>query len=295
MIEKNKFLDILTFVFLIIGIIFIIFPIYYCFIAATHDLATVMKSPMPLYPGVELFHNFQKAFVKVNMSQQLINSFIMAMSITIGKISISILSAFALIYFNFRGKNILFWMIFITLMLPVEVRILPTYEVASNILSPINKIIHVLSNININLEFSLLNSYSGLVIPLIASATATFLFRQFFLTIPDEICDAAKIDGATPMQFFFKIILPLSKTNIASLAVIIFVYGWNQYLWPLLITTSANMKTSVVGLQDLIPKVDELPEWNVAMAAGLLILIPPTLIVIIMQKWFIKGLIDNEK
>lgn len=229
------------------------------------------------------------------MSQQLINSFIMAMSITIGKISISILSAFALIYFNFRGKNILFWMIFITLMLPVEVRILPTYEVASNILSPINKIIHVLSNININLEFSLLNSYSGLVIPLIASATATFLFRQFFLTIPDEICDAAKIDGATPMQFFFKIILPLSKTNIASLAVIIFVYGWNQYLWPLLITTSPNMKTSVVGLQDLIPKVDELPEWNVAMAAGLLILIPPTLIVIIMQKWFIKGLIDNEK
>jgi sn-glycerol 3-phosphate transport system permease protein len=219
---------------------------------------------------------------------------VVAMGVAIGKIAISILSAYAIVYFPFRLRMLSFWMIFVTLMLPVEVRILPTYEVAANMLSPLASVLR-LFGVELTVKLSLLNSYSGLILPLVASATATFLFRQFFLTIPEELCEAAKIDGAGPWTFFTKVLLPLSKTNIAALFVILFVTGWNQYLWPLLVTTESNMRMAVVGIQELIPRAEQAPQWNVAMAGALLVMLPPVLVVVLMQRWFVKGLIEHEK
>ncbi len=294
MVEKTPWLDKLTIVSIILGVIIIGFPIYYTLIASTLNLEQVSTVPMQLYPGTDFIANAKVAWQRGDLTNQLINTFIMALGITVGKIVISMLSAYAIVYFDFKLRMISFWMIFMTLMLPVEVRILPTYEVAANVMSPVVKFFG-LFNVSVNVEWSLLNSFPGLILPLIASATATFLFRQFFLTIPDELCEAAKMDGATPMQFFWKILFPLSKTNIAALFVIVFVYGWNQFLWPLLITTDNSMKTAIIGIQELIPKADELPEWNVAMAGALFVMIPPILVVIFMQKWFVKGLVENEK
>jgi sn-glycerol 3-phosphate transport system permease protein len=224
----------------------------------------------------------------------MLNSFVMAIGITFGKIFISLLAAYAMIFFDFPLKKISFWMVFFTLMLPVEVRILPTYEIIADVFSPLKSICS-LFGVELDVSLSLLNSYAGLTLPLIASATATFLFRQFFLTLPDELSEAAKIDGASSWQFFTKIVLPLSKTNIAALTVIVFVYGWNQYLWPLLITTNPDMNTAIIGVQQLIPKVDEAPEWNIAMAGTLIVMVPPILVVMFLQKYFVKGLIENEK
>jgi sn-glycerol 3-phosphate transport system permease protein len=249
---------------------------------------------MPLTPGGHFFENVQAALVKGNLGIQLWNSLLVALGVAIGKITISILSAYAVVYFPFRGRMIAFWMIFVTLMLPVEVRILPTYEVAANLFSPFASVLRIF-HLQLGLKLSLLNSYPGLILPLIASATATFLFRQFFLTVPDELCEAAKIDGTGPLQFFWHVLLPLSKTNIAALFVILFVTGWNQYLWPLLVTTESNMRMAVVGVQELIPQAEQLPEWNVAMAGALLVMLPPVLVVILMQRWFVKGLIEHEK
>ena len=203
------------------------------------------------------------------------NSLVMALGIVVGKISISILSAYAIVYFRFPFRMFFFWMIFVTLMLPVEVRILPTYEVVANL--------------------GLLNTYPGLVLPLIASATATFLFRQFFLTIPDELAEAARVDGAGPFRFFFDILLPLSRTNIAALFVILFIYGWNQYLWPLLVTTEQNMTTIVMGIQAMLFVPDDINEWNITMATAILAMLPPVLIIIVMQRQFVKGLVETEK
>jgi sn-glycerol 3-phosphate transport system permease protein len=202
-------------------------------------------------------------------------SLISALTIALGKIAISLLSAFAVVYFRFPGRSLVFWMIFITLMLPVEVRILPTYKVVS--------------------DLGLLNTYAGLTVPLIASATATFLFRQFFLTIPDELVEAARIDGAGPMKFFKDVLLPLSATSIAALFVIQFIYGWNQYLWPLLMTTDENMYPVVMGIKRMISGGDAATEWNAVMATAMLAMIPPALVVLLMQKWFVKGLVDSEK
>jgi sn-glycerol 3-phosphate transport system permease protein len=195
--------------------------------------------------------------------------------IAIGKIVISLLSAFAVVYFRFPLRGLVFWMIFVTLMLPVEVRILPTYKVVS--------------------DLGMLNTYAGLTVPLIASATATFLFRQFFLTVPDELVEAARVDGAGPMRFFWDVLLPLSRTSIAALFVIQFIYGWNQYLWPLLMTTSENMYPIVMGIRRMLATSDASTEWNAVMATAMLAMIPPALVVLLMYKWFVKGLVDSEK
>ncbi len=294
MVEKHPILDSLTIIFLVSGIFAIGFPIYYTFVAASLTLDQVMQVPMPLIPGDQFFVNLKTAWSRGNLGRLLWNSCVMALGITLGKISVSILSAFAMTYFNFRFRKVAFWMVFLTLMLPIEVRIMPTYEVAANVFSPIQAFFH-LFNLEVGLSWSLLDSYFGLTLPLIASATATFLFRQFFLTVPEELSEAAKVDGASPMQFFRKILLPLSKTNMAALFVIIFIYGWNQYLWPLLVTTDPSMKTAIIGIQQLIPTADEVPAWHVAMAGSLVVMLPPILVVIVMQKWFVKGLIDHEK
>ena len=306
MVEKTPWLDALTYLLLLIGIAIVGFPIFYAVIAATLPIEAVSLVPMPLVPGDQLFVNLKAAWQKGDMGTLLWNSFVMASGITVGKIAVSMLSAFAIVYFDFRLRIVAFVSVFCTLMLPVEVRILPTYEVAANILGPFTSVAEFLridqglswilgKRIRLSVEWSLLDSYAGLILPLVASATATFLFRQFYLTIPDELCEAAKIDGASPMKFFRHILLPLSKTNIAALVVIDFVYGWNQYLWPLLITTNPGMKTAVIGLKKLIPQMDDVPDWNVALAGALLVMLPPVLVVLGMQRWFVKGLVETEK
>jgi len=268
----------LTHVLMILGVLIVFFPIWLAFVASTVTQPEIVSPPMPLWPGDQFFENYKRALfsgINVPVSTMLINSLIMAVGIAVGKIIISLLSAFAIVYFKFPGRGIFFWMIFLTLMLPVEVRIVPTYEVVAG--------------------FGMLNSYSGLILPLIASATATFLFRQFFMTIPDELAEAARVDGAKPMRFFIDIVLPMSRTNIAALFVILFIYGWNQYLWPLLITTDPEMNTIVMGIKQMFPSGDDVAEWPVIMATSILAMIPPVIVVISMQKLFIRGLVDSEK
>ncbi len=306
MVEKTPLLDFLTYAFLMLGIGIVGFPILYSLIAATLPLDEVSKVPMPFIPGDQFMVNMKEAWTRGDLGNQILNSFIMASGITVGKIAVSMIGAFSIVYFDYKFRVVAFASVFCTLMLPVEVRILPTYEMAANVLSPLQAVWDVLhldrliswfsgNEITVNLNWSLLDSYTGLILPLVASATCTFLFRQFFLTIPEELCEAAKMDGASPMTFFRKILFPLSKTNIAALVVIEFVYGYNQYLWPLLVTTNPKMTTAVIGLQNLIPQADDLPEWNIALGAAILVMLPPVLVVLFMQRWFVKGLIEKEK
>ena len=265
-------------VIMIMGVLIVFFPIWLAFVASTVTQPEIVQPPMPLWPGDQFINNYREALfsgVNVPVATMLFNSLIMAMGIAIGKIIISLLSAFAIVYFKFPGKMIFFWMIFLTLMLPVEVRIVPTYEVIAG--------------------FGMLNSYGGLILPLIASATATFLFRQFYMTIPDELAEAARVDGASPMRFFWDILFPMSRTNIAALFVILFIYGWNQYLWPLLITTDPSMNTIVMGIKQMFPSGDDTANWPVIMATSILAMIPPIIVVISMQRLFIRGLVDSEK
>jgi len=278
MVEKRGAGLWLTHVAMIAGVLVIFFPIWLAFVASTVSQPEIVRPPMPVWPGDKLIENYTAALVSgvnVPVAVMLGNSLIMAVGIAVGKIIISLLSAFAIVYFRFPGRNLFFWLIFLTLMLPVEVRIVPTYEVIAG--------------------FGMLNSYSGLIFPLIASATATFLFRQFFLTVPDELAEAARVDGARPMRFFWDILLPMSRTNIAALFVILFIYGWNQYLWPLLITTDPSMNTIVMGIKQMFPSGDDVADWPVIMATSILAMIPPVVVVISMQKLFIRGLVDSEK
>jgi len=281
MIENRRGLTIFSHVMLILGIAAILFPLYVAFVAATLNNQQVFETPMTLIPGTHLLENIRTIWregVGSNSAPfgvMLLNSFIMAFSITVGKIVVSMLSAFAIVWFRFPLRNLFFWMIFITLMLPVEVRIFPTVEVIARL--------------------NMLDSYTGLTLPLMASATATFLFRQFFMTLPDELIEAARIDGASPMRFFRDIVLPLSKTNLAALFVITFIYGWNQYLWPLLIVSDVNLGTALAGIKGMIATGEGTTQWNHVMAAMLLTLIPPVVIVLAMQRAFVRGLVDSEK
>ncbi|MEP7182327.1 MAG: sn-glycerol-3-phosphate ABC transporter permease UgpE [Betaproteobacteria bacterium] len=282
MIENRPWVTLFAHVVLIAGVIVVAFPLWVTFVASTLTLDQILSVPMPLLPGDQLLNNYGQVLSAGStkgsgaaVSTMLVNSLIMALAIAIGKISISIIASFAIVYFRFPLRHFFFWMIFITLMLPVEVRIIPTYKVAS--------------------DLGLLNSYAGLTLPLIASATATFLFRQFFMTVPDELTEAARIDGAGPMRFFWDVVLPLSKTSIAALFVIQFIYGWNQYLWPLLITTEESMYTTVIGIRRMIVGGDAANEWQLIMATAMLALLPPAAVVVLMQKWFVKGLVETEK
>ena len=283
MVERSPFLKIVSHLVMVLGVLIVGFPLYLAFVASTHTAQDILQVPMPLTPGSNFWNTYQTALFGggggpgsgAPVARMMWVSFVTAIVITVGKIAISLLSAFAIVYFRFPFKGLCFWLIFITLMLPVEVRIGPTYEVVSNL--------------------GMLNSYAGLTVPLIASATATFLFRQFFLTVPDELVEAARIDGAGPMRFFKDILLPLSKTSVAALFVIQFIYGWNQYLWPLLVTTSEDMYPVVIGIKRMIAGGDGGNEWNVIMATALLAMLPPALVVVLMQRWFVKGLVDTEK
>ncbi|WDR89730.1 sn-glycerol-3-phosphate ABC transporter permease UgpE [Burkholderia ambifaria] len=281
MIENRKGFDLFCHAVLIAGVVAIVFPVYVAFCAATMNAQEVFTIPLSLVPSTHLLENFAYIWghgsggTTAPFGRLLVNSFVMALGIAVGKIAVSILSAYAIVYFRFPFRNTAFWLIFITLMLPVEVRIFPTVQVVSTL--------------------HLTNAYAGLTLPLIASATATFLFRQFFMTLPDELMDAARIDGAGPMRFFWDVVLPLSKTTIAALFVITFIYGWNQYLWPILITTEASLSTAVVGIKTMIASGDAATEWQYVMAATLLAMIPPLVVVLAMQRWFVRGLVDSEK
>ncbi len=282
MIEHRPIVTIFSHLVLILGVLIIAFPIWITFVAATHDSVRMVQIPLPLLPGDQFFINLKatlatglKGAGSPPVGGMLINSLIMALMIAVGKIAISLLSAFAIVYFRFPFRMGFFWMIFITLMLPVEVRILPTFEVVANL--------------------GMLNTYWGLSIPLIASATATFMFRQVFLTIPDELLEAARIDGAGPMRFFIDILVPLSRTNIAALFVILFIYGWNQYLWPLLVTTDQSMYTVVMGIKQMLEAAEQSPDWHLIMMTSLLAMFPPVLVVLAMQRLFVRGLTETEK
>jgi len=282
MVENRPWLDFLAHAILLTGVVLVAFPLYVTFVASTLTYDQIVTVPMPLLPGDQLIENYSQVLragstkgSAAPVSTMLLNSLVMAVCIAVGKIAISILSAFAIVYFRFPLRRFFFWMIFVTLMLPIEVRIIPTFKVAS--------------------DLNLLDTYAGLTLPLIASATATFLFRQFFLTIPDELAEAARMDGAGPLRLFRDVVLPLSKTNVAALFVILFIFGWNQYLWPLLITGSESMYTVVIGIKRMISMGDAANDWNLIMATAMLALLPPALVVVLMQKWFVKGLVETEK
>ena len=282
MVEHRPWLTFLAHVVLLLGVLVVAFPIWITFVAASHDAVRMTQVPLPLLPGTHFFENLWEALTtgvgnvkEVSVGAMLLNSLAMAMMIACGKIAISLLSAFAIVYFRFPLRMPIFWMIFITLMLPVEVRILPTFEVVA--------------------KLGMLNNYWGLSIPLIASATATFMFRQVFMTVPDELLEAARIDGAKPLRFFVDILVPMSRTNIAALFVILFIYGWNQYLWPLLITTDKSMYTIVMSIKQMAEASEESPEWHMIMMTTLLAMVPPVFVVVTMQKLFVKGLTETEK
>lgn len=282
MVEHRRWSDIVAYTILTLGVLLVVFPVYVALIASTHDAATVVNGNMPLLPGGHALENYTRAiFVggsrasREPVGHMLVNSFVMAMGIAVGKILISILSAYAVVYFRFPFRQTAFWIIFITLMLPVEVRIYPTYKVIA--------------------DLKMLDTYGGLILPLIASATGTLLFRQFFMTIPDELLEASRIDGAGPFRFFKDTLLPLSVTTMAALFVIQFIYGWNQYLWPLLITTQDSMQTIVTGIKKMLTTTDELAEWQLAMATAVLAMLPPVAVVVLMQRLFVRGLVETEK
>ena len=281
MVENRPYRTILTHAILIMGIALIIFPIYIALVASTHHKKDIATTVQPWF-GDKAFENYKTVLTTgkktaggVPVGLMMLNSLVMAVGIVVGKIAISLIAAFAIVYFRFPLRMFFFWIIFMTLMLPVEVRILPTYKIVA--------------------DLGLLNTYTGLTLPLIASATATFLFRQFFMTVPDELIEAARVDGAGPIRFFLTILLPLSRTNIAALTVILFIYGWNQYLWPLLITTDEKMATIVMHIQRMLFVADAIPEWNLTMAVTILAMGPPVLVILVMQRLFVKGLVEIEK
>ncbi|WP_368649875.1 sn-glycerol-3-phosphate ABC transporter permease UgpE [Brucella intermedia] len=292
--ERTPILDVVCHAVLIIGIVLVCLPLYFVMVTGSLSQQDVLKVPMSWLPGDQFLFNSLEVLTTISFGQLLVNTFIVALGITVGKLALSVLAAFAVTYFRFPFRMTAFWLIFISMMLPIEVRIVPTYESAANMALPLN-IIFAWLGISVELNWNMVNTYPGLILPIIASATATFLFRQFFLTIPDDLCDAARIDGAKPMQFFFRILLPLSRSNIVALSIILFLMGWNQYLWPLLMTTDPNMATAVVGLKQVMPQSDGLPTWHLLMNASLWTMLPPVLVILIMQRWFVKGLVDSGK
>jgi sn-glycerol 3-phosphate transport system permease protein len=306
MVERTPILTAVCHLILIAGAALVCLPLYFAFVAGSLTIEDVQQVPLPWLPGSHFLENVAAAWDKADFGRLMLNSFVVALGITVGKIAVSLLSAFALTYFRFRFRQVAFWLIFVSLMLPIEVRILPTYESVANAALPLQWLIDIFDvsawlssltgrTVEISLDWNMIDSYQGLILPLIASATATFLFRQFFLTVPDELLEAARLDGASALRFFWSILLPLSRSNIIALAIILFLYGWNQYLWPLLFTTDKSMTTAVVGLKGLIPRSDTEPSWNIAMAAALLTMLPPVAVVVVLQRWLVGGMVDSSK
>lgn len=304
MVERRPLLNLATHLLLALGLLCLLLPLWLAFVAATQDVAGANAVPMRWLPGPYLLENLSAAWTRADLGARFTTSMIVAVGVMAGKVLLAMLAAFAIVFFDWRAKAVVFWLVFITLMLPLEVRIVPTYAVAANALRPFQAILDVtgltglvetLSGVRIALEWRMLNSYTGLILPLVATATGTFLYRQFFMTIPEELVEAARMDGAGPLRFLRDVLLPLSRTNMAALATIMFVYAWNQYLWPLLVTTDPQRSTVMVELSRLVPRGDGLPEWNIVMAAALTVMLPPLAVVVLMQRWFVRGLVATEK
>ncbi|AWV20446.1 SN-glycerol-3-phosphate transport system permease protein ugpE (plasmid) [Roseomonas mucosa] len=304
MIERRPVFDIVTHAILLLGVVFLLVPVWLAIVAASQDIAGVNHVPINWWFGSHLFENLGEAWRRGDFGARFVTSFVVAFGVMLGKITVAALAAFAIVFFDWRARMAVFWLIFVTLMLPLEVRIVPTYAVAANALRPFQAILDMtgltglvesVSGLRIALQWRMLNSYAGLILPLVATATGTFLYRQFFMTVPEDLVEAAKMDGAGPLRFFWDVLLPLSRTNIAALATIMFVYAWNQYLWPLLVTTEPARATVLVELSRLVPRGDGLPEWHILMAATLIVMLPPLFVVLLTQRWFVRGLIATEK
>jgi sn-glycerol 3-phosphate transport system permease protein len=305
MTERTPILDLVTQLVLLLGLLIALTPLWLVFVAATLDLRAVNSSPLPVLPGPHLLENLQAVWQRSDLGPKMANSLLVATLVAAGKVFLAALTAFSIVFFRWKLRMVVFWGIFVTLMLPLEVRIVPTYAVAANALGPLQAIFDVtgitwlwqsVTGLELALEWNLLNSYTGLVLPLVATATGTFLYRQYFLTIPDELLEAARMDGAGPLRFFKDVLIPLSRTNMAALSTIMFLYAWNQYLWPTLVTTDrANYGTATMELRSLIPSLFSEPEWNIAMAGTLIVMAPPLLVVMLMQRWFGAGRIAPEK
>jgi len=306
MIERSPWLTLFCHAILLAGAALVCVPLYLAFVAGSLDLMRLQQVPFPLLPGGHFWENIVTAWTSVDFSRLYFNSILVTLGIVIGKVIISLMAAFAITYFRFPFRMTLFWLIFISLMLPIEARIIPTYEAIADVGGPLRDLFRVTGisalvemvtsyRLEMALQWNFINTYSGLILPLIASASATFLFRQFFLTVPDELLEAAKLDNSGPFRFFRDILLPLSIPNMAALAVILFIGNWNQYLWPLLFTTTPDMATVVLGLRRLVPGPDQAPAWNIAMAASFFVMLPPTLVVLFLQRWLTKGMVDAGK
>jgi sn-glycerol 3-phosphate transport system permease protein len=285
----------LTYGIMVIGFLLLIGPFIVVIAGASQSFHQINSVPFSFLPGNQIVQNLEAAWTRANLGKAMLNSFIMASLVTVGKVALSAFTAFAIVFFRSPLRHVFFWTVFITLMLPLEVRVVPTYAVAADMFHPFRLIINAVSGIDINIEWNLLNSYAGLTLPLIATATGTFLYRQFFMTLPDELAEAARMDGSGPMRFFLDMILPLSRTNMLALTTIMFVYGWNQYLWPLLMVTDPSYKTVMMSLQTLLPSENGTPDWNVTLAGSLIIMLPPLLVVGLLQRWFVRGLVSTEK
>ncbi|CDN95037.1 ABC transporter permease subunit [Agrobacterium tumefaciens] len=294
MIQRTPFADALTYILMVAGFFLLIGPFIVVISGASQSVQQVNSVPFNFMPQGEFFTNATTAWERANLGNALLNSIIMATLVTIGKVALSACTAFAIVFFRSPLKHLFFWTVFITLMLPLEVRVVPTYSVAADLFQPFRSILG-LFGIEVTVEWNLLNSYSGLTLPLIATATGTFLYRQFFMTIPDELAEAARMDGSGPVRFFVEMLLPLSRTNMAALTTIMFVYAWNQYLWPLLMVTDPSYKTVMMSLRALLPAEDGIPDWNVTLAGSLIIIMPPLLVVAFLQRWFVRGLVSSDK
>ncbi|TQN59364.1 ABC transporter permease subunit [Agrobacterium tumefaciens] len=294
MIQRTPFADALTYIMMVAGFFLLIGPFIVVISGASQSVQQVNSVPFNFMPQGEFFTNATTAWERANLGNALLNSIIMATLVTIGKVALSACTAFAIVFFRSPLKHLFFWTVFITLMLPLEVRVVPTYSVAADLFQPFRSLLG-LFGIEVTVEWNLLNSYSGLTLPLVATATGTFLYRQFFMTIPDELAEAARMDGSGPVRFFVEMLLPLSRTNMAALTTIMFVYAWNQYLWPLLMVTDPSYKTVMMSLRALLPAEDGIPDWNVTLAGSLIIIMPPLLVVAFLQRWFVRGLVSSDK
>jgi len=295
MIQRTPYADAFTYGLMVIGFLLLIGPFIVIISGASQSLQQINSVPFSFMPSDRLFENMQTAWSRANLGNAMLNSFIMASLVTVGKVALSACTAFAIVFFRSPLRHLFFWTVFITLMLPLEVRVVPTYAVAADMFHPFALLINAISGVDINIEWNLLNSYAGLTLPLIATATGTFLYRQFFMTLPDELAEAARMDGSGPIRFFVDMILPLSRTNMLALTTIMFVYGWNQYLWPLLMVTDPSYKTVMMSLSSLLPSENGTPDWNVTLAGSLIIMLPPLLVVGLLQRWFVRGLVSTEK
>ncbi|TCQ11545.1 carbohydrate ABC transporter membrane protein 2 (CUT1 family) [Rhizobium sp. PP-F2F-G36] len=295
MIQRTPYADAFTYVLMALGFLLLLGPFAVIVAGASQTVQQVNAVPFNFLPQNQLIVNITAAWQRADLGTAMLNSFIMASIVTFGKVALSALTAFSIVFFRTPLKHFFFWIVFITLMLPLEVRVVPTYAVAADLFEPIRLLIAWVTGITVSIEWNLLNSYAGLTLPLVATATGTFLYRQFFMTLPDELAEAARMDGSGPVRFFFDMLIPLSRTNMLALTTIMFVYGWNQYLWPLLMITDPAYKTTMMSLVALLPAENGTPDWNVTLAGSLIIMLPPLLVVAVLQRWFVRGLVSSEK